>query len=149
MASLVQVEPTSLWVEVIKGLYFPSSDFLHAVKGGKPSWAWTSLLAGRDALKDGAVWKLGGGNTIRLFTDAWIPGHYDSWIGHHPVTETQANLALEEWIDQSFRAWDEGKVRAAVTEEEAQRILRVPIPVLSKPDELRWPHPTTLWERRQ
>lgn len=35
MAGRVLSEPNNLWVQVIKGLYFPSSHCLHAVKGGE------------------------------------------------------------------------------------------------------------------
>lgn len=50
MASWNMTEPNTLWVKVTKSLYFPSTDFFHAVKGGTTSWGWSSLLAGRDVL---------------------------------------------------------------------------------------------------
>lgn len=80
---------------------------------------------------------VGDGKTIRPYTDVGIPGYYGTRIGSHLVTEIQANTALEEWIDPTARAWNEAKVRATVTDVEAQRIHRVPIPVQSKPDKMR------------
>lgn len=35
MAARVLSEPNSLWVQVMKGIYFPSIDFLHVSKGGE------------------------------------------------------------------------------------------------------------------
>lgn len=37
-------EKNVLWVRVLKGLYFPSTDFLHATKWIRASWGWSSLL---------------------------------------------------------------------------------------------------------
>lgn len=50
MAVRVLSEPNSLWVKVMKDLYFPLNDFLNAKKGGRSSWGWSSLLVGRDVL---------------------------------------------------------------------------------------------------
>lgn len=45
--------PEALWVRIIKAIYFPETDFLHASKGPKTSWAWHSILSGRELLKKG------------------------------------------------------------------------------------------------
>ncbi|CAN6713710.1 unnamed protein product [Malus baccata var. baccata] len=37
-------EPNSLWASVIKGRYFPNCSFFDAKRGGRASWAWSSLL---------------------------------------------------------------------------------------------------------
>lgn len=58
--SRLMTEPNSQ-VRVIKGLYFPSSDFLQAAKGSRPSWAWRSMLSGRNVVQNGAVWATGMG----------------------------------------------------------------------------------------
>ncbi|XP_030471056.1 uncharacterized mitochondrial protein AtMg00310-like [Syzygium oleosum] len=50
--------PTSLWSQVLKGLYFPHCDFRHAGKGIRPSWGWQSLLMGRDAILPSIMWSV-------------------------------------------------------------------------------------------
>lgn len=80
------------------------------------------------------------GKSIGPFSDVWIPGHYDTRLGSQPMTDHQANTYLEEWIDQTGRTWKENSVRGAVSEQEAQQVLSVPIPLLPKSDELKWPH---------
>lgn len=70
MSSRIMSEPNSLWVKVLKGLYFLTSNFLQVVKGSKLSWAWTSMLLGRNAVKNGVVWVIGDGRSIRPFTGA-------------------------------------------------------------------------------
>lgn len=139
MAARVMAEPTALWVRVLRGIYFPQSDFLGAVKGGHPSWAWTSLLAGRDAVRAGTVWAVGDGRTIRPFSDAWLSGGPIIRLGQQPITAHQATMLLENWIDPQSRSWNEAAVREAVSKVEAIQILQVPIPLNPRPDALRWP----------
>lgn len=57
-------EPNALWVQVIKGLYFPHTDFLSAVKGARASWAWSSILEGRNLINDNAMWPVLNGQSI-------------------------------------------------------------------------------------
>ncbi|GKA89233.1 reverse transcriptase [Tanacetum coccineum] len=51
------VNPGSFWARVLKGIYFPHSNFLTASKGSHPSWLWQSLIKGRDLLLHGVRWQ--------------------------------------------------------------------------------------------
>lgn len=44
---------TSLWARTLKARYFSHSSFFDAKLGSRASWAWASLLVGRDILKAG------------------------------------------------------------------------------------------------
>lgn len=88
----------------------------------------------------GDVWSVGDGRKIRLFRDAWIPGRYETRLVNHPIIQDQANTTLEEWIDLVSKNWLVAKVRDAVNEEEAHSILPVPIPLVRREDQLRWPY---------
>lgn len=140
MAARVLAEPDSLWVRCLKGMYFPSSSFLQAVKGSRASWAWSSLLAGRDLVLEACVWSLRDGKTIRVFSDPWAHRRYDSRMGLHPVTEDQAQTRMEEWIDPQTRTWNVGAVREAVSAKEAETILSILILFQHKKDDMRWPY---------
>ncbi|GJU27805.1 hypothetical protein Tco_1166426 [Tanacetum coccineum] len=76
------INPHSFWGRVLKGLYFPRSNFLTARKGSRPSWLWQSLLQGRDLLLEGIRWQ--GANFIaqipisRTHTNDRIIWHYDA-----------------------------------------------------------------------
>lgn len=124
MASRLMQEPNALWARVLKGIYFLVS-------------AWSSLLVGREVLRQAGVWSLGDGTTIRAFMDPWIPGHSNTRLGQHPVTATQASTTVAEWIVDSV--WDEGAVRAAISDDEAEVVLKIPIPIQHRRDEMRWP----------
>ncbi|CAL9026169.1 unnamed protein product [Prunus brigantina] len=66
--------PGALWVQILKGLYFPDCSFLEAQNGGRASWAWSSILVGRDIILSGAHWQILNGSSTSIWADKWIPG---------------------------------------------------------------------------
>ncbi|CAL8993016.1 unnamed protein product, partial [Prunus brigantina] len=51
-----------------------------AEKGGRASWAWNSLLAGRDVILSGARWQIMGGNSVMLWEDSWLPSSNHGYL---------------------------------------------------------------------
>jgi hypothetical protein len=62
-------EPTSLCARVLKGRYFPHSDFWHAPKPRSSSYTWRSILFGRDLLLRGVLWGIGDGKSVKINSD--------------------------------------------------------------------------------
>ncbi|XP_070660618.1 uncharacterized protein [Malus domestica] len=52
------MESNSLWARVIKARYFSHCSFWEAKKGARASWAWSSLLSGRELLASGSHWQI-------------------------------------------------------------------------------------------
>lgn len=50
--------PNSFCAKMMKGIYYPTSDFLHARKGSQSSWAWASLMEGKEVLLQGVRWQI-------------------------------------------------------------------------------------------
>lgn len=59
--------PISLVSCILKHKYFPKGEFLEAKMGGRPSQVWRSLLAGRTLLKDSLMWRIGNGQSIKIW----------------------------------------------------------------------------------
>lgn len=72
MVAITFTELESLWVPPLKGMYFPNSDFIDAIKGGRALWGWSSLLVSRYVLKQEGLRKLNVGSTIKIFQGPWI-----------------------------------------------------------------------------
>ncbi|CAN1126729.1 Putative ribonuclease H protein At1g65750 [Linum perenne] len=70
---LLLFKPDSLIARTFKGRYFPSTSFLEANLGGRPSWAWRGFLFGRGILQDGLRWQVGDGSLINTISDKWLP----------------------------------------------------------------------------
>lgn len=96
-------------------------------------------MAGRNVVRTTVVLSLGEGRSIGVFTDAWIPGHYETRLEDHPVTEVQVKTRIGDWIDTNTKTWNEEVIRTVVLDDEANKMLNVPIPLISRADELRWP----------
>lgn len=48
---LLLMNPNHFRAKLYKGLYYSNSNFLQASEGSRASWAWTSLLKGRELLE--------------------------------------------------------------------------------------------------
>ena len=53
----------------MKGIYFYDKDVLVAGKDGRVSWAWISLLVGRDFLKEYIMWQVMDGENVSIWEE--------------------------------------------------------------------------------
>lgn len=76
----------TLFHKVMKGKYFPSSSFWEAPCPNSASWAWRSIIAGREVLRKGWRWRVGDGKKINIWSDPWIPRSYSFNVLYQPST---------------------------------------------------------------
>ncbi|CAN6559258.1 unnamed protein product [Malus baccata var. baccata] len=131
-------DPNSLWARVIKARYFPRCNIWEATKGGRASWAWSSILSGRDLLKLGSHWQILGGQDVRVWVDKWLPslpmGH-PMPLGSVPVT---LNLRVSSLICPDSRRWDLNFLLPFLSDSDKQAIEDTPIGDLSRKDRIIW-----------
>lgn len=65
-------EPSSLLSRVFKARYYNQRDFLLATAGARPSYAWRSILHGRELLEKGLMKVIGNGQSTNVWTEKWI-----------------------------------------------------------------------------
>lgn len=65
--------PTSLCVQVLSALYYPNGSILQGSPKVGISYTLCSILKGVNLLKKGVIWRVGGGNSIDIWSDPWIP----------------------------------------------------------------------------
>ena len=65
----------SLVHRFFKASFFPNGSILDA-KAGTGSFAWKSILKGREVISKGMRWRMGSGSEIRIFQDNWLPDLY-------------------------------------------------------------------------
>ena len=56
----------SLFYRVFKTKFFPNCSILEAPDSAKGSYAWRSILKGREVLKKGWQWRVGNGKDISI-----------------------------------------------------------------------------------
>lgn len=129
----------------MKGLCFPNSDFIHASKGRQASWAWSSLIQGRDILLKGIRWHVSIGALIHFWEDKWLPSSKDFMI--HSTRPPDCSFHwVSDVIDLKTKSWKEEVVREIVSQEEVDAFLSIPISHSGKQDSLVWhPNPNEVY----
>nr|XP_017188741.2 uncharacterized protein LOC108173698 [Malus domestica] len=132
-------EPNSLWGLVLKARYFPNCSFMDAKRGGRASWAWSSLLTGRDILRNGAHWQIMSGNEVKVWVDRWIPSIPMRRPSPSGTVQVSNNLVVNSLICSENRMWDIDFLKPFLERSEFDVILKTHIgdPLLR--DRLVWP----------
>ncbi|KAG7573473.1 Endonuclease/exonuclease/phosphatase superfamily [Arabidopsis suecica] len=117
-------EPSCLFAQLMKSRYFESSDFLDASLGTRPSFAWRSILHGRDLLNQGILKKVGNGKSMRVWIDPWIED--DGWRA--PLRRNNffnPDLRVSELLNRQTRSWDMQILQEHFLPDDIERILKI------------------------
>ncbi|CAL5418073.1 unnamed protein product [Camellia sinensis] len=131
--------PDSYWARMYKGLYFPHSSFLQAAKGSNASWAWNSLLKGRELIQAGIRWQVQSGQQIRLWEDPWIPSlkGFKLLSAKPPTCDV---LTVADVIDQVHKSWHLDPLLHCLSPAEVAAISVIPIAMEGRDDSVIWHH---------
>ncbi|KAA3466916.1 reverse transcriptase [Gossypium australe] len=73
------------------------------VSGSHPSFTWRSIWSARGLLEVGLGWRIGGGSTINIWNDAWLPG-----AGQERTVDQNINIKytmVADFIDTGQCTW--------------------------------------------
>ncbi|KAG2265571.1 hypothetical protein Bca52824_072650 [Brassica carinata] len=128
--------PQSLLARVMKSRYFKQGNFLECSVGYRPSYAWRSIMHGRELLSQGLLKRIGNGKD----THVW----YDNWIlmpiprsPRYRTDEVDLTLKVSDLIDERHGTWDVQRVRHLFVGEDANQILEMR-PQLNHHDTMVW-----------
>lgn len=132
----IMQNPTCLMAHMLKARYFIDGDILNATLRKKASYAWKSILYGRDLLAKGMKFIIGDGSLVNMWTDPWI-------LDHPPRPpraqgEVREYQKVREFFDETRCAWNEQKLREVVIEEDVEKILAIRISPTAKQDPMGW-----------
>jgi hypothetical protein len=131
--------PYSLVSQIIKAKYYPRGSILEAQLGNKPSFAWRSIWGSGDLLKDGLVWRIGNGSTVKIWSDKWVPIPNTYSIQSPPqVHIIEPNATVSELIDRDTQWWNMERLEQIFNAEEIKPILFIPLSCTNQPDVLIW-----------
>jgi hypothetical protein len=131
-------DPNSLCARVLKGRYFPDTDFWNAPKPRSSSFTWRSILYGRELLAQGVTWGIGDGKTVKILSDNWVPNFPPSFL--KPKSPIPASATVHCLMDEETGLWNLENVNAFFEEDAAKQILKVPIASFEGGDYACWPH---------
>ena len=70
------------------------------------SYAWQSILKGRDVLLKGAKWRVGSRESINVWLVAWLPS-LDYPRIQSPIVEGFKDIKVQDLIDPVTHNWDD------------------------------------------
>lgn len=132
---------TSFVARVLKQKYFPHSSFLDIKASPVATFSWKSILSGRDLLKRGLKKVVGGGHTIDVWADPWVPNLPNFRIFSSASEAMEKPRYVADLIDGG--KWNLQLLQVWFTEWEVDAITRIPIPIFPCADGWAWHHSKT------
>lgn len=134
------IDQNSLMARFLKSRYFPHSTFLDAQSGARPSYAWRSLIYGRELVKKGLKKSIGDGYNTSVWLDKWVD---DPELGPRPpwikCISFDVNLMVKDLIDHSSRKWNVSALQAIFFPRDVELILSKQ-PAILHEDSVTWAH---------
>lgn len=133
--------PESLCARVLKEKYYPNGNLLDTSFPTNQSNTWKAIVHGLELLKKGICWRVGSGNSIRMWRDPWVPRGWS----RKPIGKRRP--CRLKWVahlmDQNTMEWKEDVVRDVFREQDVEQILRIRLPSKPIEDFISW-----LYEKR-
>ncbi|KAA3472610.1 reverse transcriptase [Gossypium australe] len=118
----------SLVTKVLKEKYFPNDQFLNSRLGNSCSYTWKSTWAAKDVLRKG--------ENISINNDAWILEALNFRLSSE--IDSLRDCYVHSLIDNNTRKWKEEMIKFTFAEEDAARILHIPLADDPHDDFLAW-----------
>lgn len=90
--------------------------------GARPSWAWSSILQGRDVMTRHGIWQVGAGRSICAFEDRWIPGRPDFTLRAVDQGSALRDICVSQLIATEPRRWNLNPIIGEISKGEKRAI---------------------------
>jgi ribonuclease HI len=128
--------PESLCARVLKAKYFPNGNLFDTAFPVNQSATWKAIVHGLELLKKGICWRVGSGNSIRVWRDPWIPRR---WTRRPAGKRRPCQLKwVAQLIDQDRMQWKEEVVRDFFRPHDVEQILNIRLPSRPAEDFMSW-----------
>ncbi|KAA3461389.1 reverse transcriptase [Gossypium australe] len=120
-------QPNCLFACVMKAKYF-SKRRIHECR--------LSIWGARQLLEEGIGWRIGNGNAVNIWNDAWLPG-----LGNGRVQGQNIDIRYSkvlDLIDKETTTWKQDTIQALFGEEQLESILLIPLARSEPKDVLIW-----------
>ena len=132
-------DKTSLFYRVFKAKIFPNSSIMEAANPSSASYAWRSILRGREVIKRGAVWRIGDGRSVDIWEDNWLPRKHSSRV-LSPRLEALIGTKVSSLIDSVQKLWKTEVMENMLLSFEVESISTRPLCRTNQSNILTWPY---------
>ena len=101
---------STLFYRVFKSKFFPHYSFMEVVDSQASSYAWQSILKGKEVLKKGMRWRVGDGTSIRIWIDPWLPLDFLPFVSSLVVQDFEEAKVMSH-IDLVTNEWHSATVQ--------------------------------------
>ncbi|XP_041016205.1 uncharacterized protein LOC121258730 [Juglans microcarpa x Juglans regia] len=122
--------------EILRAKYYKNYDVLSSNLGYGPSMIWRSIWGSLKLLKEGLVWRVDNGLSIKVWGDKWLPSKPSHRV-QSPIKHLNDEAKVAELIGNGGR-WDVETVKATFTKEEAEVICNIPLSYTGLEDKRIW-----------
>lgn len=129
--------PNSLLARLLKHRYFHRSEFLESSIGTRPSYAWRSIIHGRELLQEGLLKKVGNGRLTKVWTDNWLFDLSPRPPRYRQDAVVDLTLTVDELLDHHTNSWKVDLVRELFVDDDVDLVLKTKV-ATSRED-------TTVW----
>ena len=129
----------SLLHRIFKSKFFPDCSFMEAPECDSGSYAWRSLLKGREVLWRGARWRVGNGEAIKIWEYPWLLSLEQLRV-LSPAPEGLQEATVDYLINPTNRSWDTELLAGIFAPIKAALIQKIPLSPIIIEDKLIWPH---------
>lgn len=127
----------SLAAQVLKMKYFSRDSFITSKLGSNLSYVWRSIWSTKKLLQAGMLWRVGDGNSIKIWGDKWFDSTSSGMI-QAPMRILDENAKVRALINDSTHGWNFELVREIFPDDEARRICSMVVSSLRPKDQLVW-----------
>jgi len=103
------------------------------------SYAWKSILRGKDIIQRGARWRVGSGENINICQHRWLPRKHPPQFPICPI-DNFANSTVDCLIDQTMRQWRANLVDSLFVVEDVEIIKAILLSRVVTKDVQFWPY---------
>lgn len=132
-------EQSSLFGTFLKSRYFPNGDFLSAKLGKRPSYAWRSILHGRDLLIKGLRHMVGNGESIHVWSTPWLADGDRMRMPLMKNSLVDLNLKVKDLLIPNSHLWNIPKLNDLFYPQDIAIISKIK-PVINSEDFYCWNH---------
>ncbi|XP_033146952.1 uncharacterized protein LOC103867351 [Brassica rapa] len=129
--------PNSLVARVFQSKYWRNGSFMDCGEGTRPSYAWRSILHGRELLVKGLVKRIGNGNATKVWTENWLQNPIPREPMYKQDIVVDLTLNVADLLIPQTCLWDTLKLNELFIEEDVASILSIK-PLIHKEHRLCW-----------